>query len=376
MNKIIVATDSFKGSLSAPQACKIIAEQARIVFPQTEILQLPIADGGEGLVQVILQNLDGQLRTISVQDPLGRPIQAAYALLDNGTAIIEMAAAAGLPLLQKNELDPGKTSTVGVGELILDAIKMGADLIFIGLGGSATVDAGAGAASALGIRFFDEWGGAVTNGGGLRDVVKADLSGLREPNYSGKIIFLTDVNNPLCGPNGAAVVFGPQKGATTEQVVRLDQGMEQLASLVERESGLELRNIPGMGAAGGFALPFVAFVGAEIRSGIDFVLDLLKFDEKLVGTDLVITGEGRTDAQSAMGKAISAVARRSRAAGVRVAVISGALGDGAEKMLELGVSELVQATPIGQPLEEAMAHAAENLAVAAREYFSDLNIVL
>lgn len=371
MNKILIASDSFKGSLSAAEACRIIAQQARQCFPQAEVLELPVADGGEGLVPVVLQNLGGWLLTIPVQDPLGRQIQATYALLESGAAVIEMAVAAGLPLLQKNELDPTKTSTVGVGELILDAIRMGADPIYIGLGGSATVDGGVGAASALGIRFLDEWGGVVTSGGRLNKIVRMDLSRLLSLNYSGKIIFLTDVSNPLCGPSGAAAIFGPQKGATAEQVVELEHGLEQLASLVEHESGLELKDMPGMGAAGGFALPFVAFLGAEMRGGIDFVLDLLKFDEKLVGTDLVITGEGRTDAQSAMGKAISAVTRRSRAAGVRVAVISGALGEGSEKMLELGVSDLVQATPIGQPLEEAMTHAAENLAKAAYRFFSD-----
>ena len=371
MNKILIASDSFKGSLSAAEACRIIAQQARQCFPQAEVLELPVADGGEGLVPVILHNLDGRLRTIPVQDPLGRQIPAAYALLESGAAVIEMAAAAGLPLLQKNELDPTKTSTVGVGELILDAIRMGADPIYIGLGGSATVDGGVGAASALGIRFLDEWGGVVTSGGRLNKIVRMDLSGLPTLNYSGKMVFLTDVSNPLCGPSGAAAIFGPQKGASAEQVKELEHSLEQLASLVEHESGLELKDMPGMGAAGGFALPFVAFLGAEMRGGIDFVLDLLKFDEKLVGTDLVITGEGRTDAQSAMGKAISAVTRRSRAAGVRVAVISGALGEGSEKMLELGVSDLVQATPIGQPLEEAMTHAAENLAKAAYRFFSD-----
>ena len=371
MNKILIASDSFKGSLSAAEACNIIAQQARQCFPQAEVLELPVADGGEGLVQVILHNLDGRLLTIPVQDPLGRQIPAAYALLESGAAVIEMAAAAGLPLLQKNELDPTKTSTVGVGELILDAIRMGADPIYIGLGGSATVDGGVGAASALRILFLDEWGGVVTSGGRLNKIVRVDLSGLPSLNYSGKMIFLTDVSNPLCGPSGAAAIFGPQKGASAEQVVELEHGLEQLASLVEHESSLELKDMPGMGAAGGFALPFVAFLGAEMRGGIDFVLDLLKFDEKLVGTDLVITGEGRTDAQSAMGKAISAVTRRSRAAGVRVAVISGALGEGSEKMLELGVSDLVQATPIGQPLEEAMTHAAENLAKAAYRFFSD-----
>jgi glycerate kinase len=372
MKKIIIATDSFKGSLSAPEACNIIARQARQRFPMAEVLEIPIADGGEGFVQVILQNLDGQLRQIIVLNPLGKPIRAAYALLDNGAAIIEMAAAAGLPLLPKNELDPRKTSTFGVGELILDAIKAGADPIFVGLGGSATVDGGTGAATALGMQFFDERGRGVTSGGGLGDVRSLDLSGLHRLNYSGKLVFLTDVNNPLCGPNGAAEVFGPQKGATPEQVKQLDQGLRNLAGLIDRETGLNLQDVPGMGAAGGFALPFVAFMGAEIQSGIDFVLDLLKFDEKLVGTDLVITGEGRTDAQSAMGKAISAVTRRARAANVRVAVISGAIGEGAEKMVELGVADLVQATPDGQTLEEALAHAAENLANAASKYFMGL----
>jgi len=372
MRKIIIATDSFKGSLSAAEACQIIAREARRLFPHADVLELPIADGGEGLVPVILQNLGGELRTIRVHDPLNRPIQAAYALLENGAAVIEMAAAAGLPLLSKNELDPTKTSTVGVGELILDAIKMGADPIYIGLGGSATVDGGVGAASAVGICFIDEWGGVVTNGGQLGAVARVDLEKLRALNYSGKIIFLTDVNNPLCGADGAAAVFGPQKGASPEQVKQLEQGLEHLADLVSRESGQKLKDVPRMGAAGGFALPFVAFMGAEMRPGIDFVLDLLEFDQKLAGTDLVITGEGRTDAQSAMGKAISAVTRRARTAGVRVAVVSGSLGEGAEKMLELGVSALVQATPEGQTLEEAMAQAAENLATAARDYLAKL----
>ncbi len=257
--------------------------------------------------------------------------------------------------------------------MILDAIIAGADPIYIGLGGSATVDGGAGAATALGMRFLDEQGEMVTSGGGLGKIQSLDLSGLRQLNYSGKLIFLTDVNNPLCGPNGAAEVFGPQKGATREQVRQLDRGLRYLAELIERVTGSNLQDIPGMGAAGGFALPFAAFMGAEIRSGIDFVLDLLKFDEKLVGADPLITGEGRTDAQSAMGKAISALARRTHAVNVRVAVISGALGEGAEIMLELGVDDLIQATPAGQTLEEALAHASENLANAAGEYLMGLS---
>ena len=372
MKKIIVATDSFKGSLSALQACRIIAGQAERVFPQAKIVQLPISDGGEGLVEVIFNALAGERRIVPISDPLGREISASYLQLANGAALIEMAGAGGLTLLDPGDYDPLRASTFGVGLMILHAVKNGLDPIYIGLGGSATVDGGTGAATALGMCFLDEMGEKVISGGGLRKVQRLDLSGLRELNYSGKLIFLTDVNNPLCGPNGAAAVFGPQKGATAEQVWQLDQGLRNLADLIESETGLNLQDVPGMGAAGGFALPFVALMGAEIRSGIDFVLDLLKFDEKMVGSDLLITGEGRTDAQSAMGKAISALTRRARAAGVRVAVISGALGEGAEKMLELGVDDLIQATPAGQSLQEALAYAAENLAKAAYDYLGGM----
>lgn len=372
IKKIIVATDSFKGSLSAPEACRIIAAQAEKVFPQAEIIQLPISDGGEGLVEVAFNALGGERVVVQTCDPLGREIAAEYLKLADRSALIEMAGAGGLTLLNPREYDPLRTSTFGVGLMILDAIKSGANPIYIGLGGSATVDGGIGAATALGIHFFDEMGGKVTNGGGLGSIQSLDLRGLRELSYSGKIVFLTDVNNPLCGPSGAAEIFGPQKGATPGQVRQLDRGLRNLAGRIEQEVGMDLKDIPGMGAAGGFALPFVAFMGAGIRSGIDFVLDVLRFDEKLVGSDLVITGEGRTDAQSAMGKAISAVARRAHEAAVRVAVISGALGDGAEKMFALGVDDLVQATPVGQPLEDALAHAAENLATAAYGYLEKL----
>ena len=372
IKKIVVATDSFKGSLSAPEACRIIAAQAEKVFPQAEIIQLPISDGGEGLVEVAFNALGGERVVVQTCDPLGREIAAEYLKLADRSALIEMAGAGGLTLLNPREYDPLRTSTFGVGLMILDAIKSGANPIYIGLGGSATVDGGTGAATALGIHFFDEMGGKVTNGGGLGSIQSLDLRGLRELSYSGKIVFLTDVNNPLCGPSGAAEIFGPQKGATPGQVRQLDRGLRNLAEQIEQEIGMDLKDIPGMGAAGGFALPFVAFMGAEIRSGIDFVLDVLRFDEKLVGSDLVITGEGRTDAQSAMGKAISAVARRAHEAAVRVAVISGALGDGAEKMFALGVDDLVQATPDGQPLEDALAHAAENLATAAYGYLEKL----
>ncbi len=372
MNKMIIATVSFKGSLSAPEASRIIARQAERVFPQAEILQLPVSDGGEGLVEIVNSTLGGECKLVQTYDPLGREVSVFYLQLADGAALIEMAGAGGLTLLNLGEYDPLRASTFGVGLVILDAIKAGADPIYIGLGGSATVDGGTGAATALGMRFFGSFGERVTSGGGLGQIHRIEINTPRLLDYSGQLVFLTDVNNPLCGPNGAAEIFGPQKGATPEQVKLLDQGLWNLADLIEQEVGLNPKEMPGMGAAGGFALPFVVFMGAELRGGIDFVLDLLKFDEKLVGADLLITGEGRTDTQSAMGKAISALARRARAAGVRVAVISGALGEGAEKMLELGVDDLVQATPEGQPLEEALAYAAENLEKAAFNYLAKL----
>ena len=372
MKRIVVAADSFKGSLSAPEACRVIAWQAERIFPEAEIIQLPISDGGEGLVEVAFNALGGEQKIVQTRDPLGREISAEYLKLSDGSALIEMAGAGGLTLLTPGEYDPLRASTFGVGLMIMDAIKAGADPIYIGLGGSATVDGGTGAATALGIRFLDEMGEKVTSGVALGSIESLDLHGLKELNYRGTLVFLTDVNNPLCGPIGAAEIFGPQKGATPEQVGQLDRGLQNLAEIIERETGSNLRDIPGMGAAGGFALPFVAFMGAQIRSGIDFVLDVLKFDDKMVGCDLVITGEGRTDSQSTMGKAISAVARRAHAVCLRVAVISGALGEGAEKMLALGVDDLIQATPAGQPLEVALAHAAENLATAAYDYLEKL----
>lgn len=373
MKKIVVATDSFKGSLSAIEACAIIASQAKQVFPQAEIVQLPLSDGGEGLVEIAFKALGGNRKTVSTCDPFGRKLSSDYIQLADGSALIEMAGAGGLMLLDPSEYDPLRASTFGVGLMILHAIRSGADPIYIGLGGSATVDGGTGASAALGMRFLDGTGEMVINGGGLGRIQSLDLEGLLELGYSGRIVFLTDVNNPLYGFNGAAEIFAPQKGASPAQVRLLDQGLRHLAGLVEQKAGFEVNQIPGIGAAGGFALPFVAFMGAEIRSGIDFVLDALQFDQVIAGSDLIITGEGRTDAQSAMGKAISAVARRGHAAGLRVAVISGALGEGAEKMRALGVNDLLQAAPVGQPLEEALAHAEENLSIAARKYFLGLS---
>ncbi|MDI9531740.1 MAG: glycerate kinase, partial [Chloroflexota bacterium] len=228
MRKIIVATDSFKGSLLACEACGVIAKQAQIVFPDAEILQMPISDGGEGLVEIILEAIGGERKPIRTTDPLGREITAEYLRLSNGAALIEMAGAGGLTLLKPDEYDPMHASTFGVGRMIRDAILAGADPIYIGLGGSATVDGGTGAASALGMRFLDSAGQAVTSGGGLARITRIDNRKLPELKQFGKLVFLTDVTNPLCGPEGAAEIFGPQKGASPAQVRQLSQGLESL----------------------------------------------------------------------------------------------------------------------------------------------------
>jgi glycerate kinase len=372
MKKIIVATDSFKGTLSARQACRVIAEEAAAVFPEAQVLSVPIADGGEGLVDALLASFRGERVGVWTFDPLGSRLRAEYALLEGGAALIEMAAAGGLPLLAENERDPMRTSTFGVGRLILDAVQRGADPIYVGLGGSATNDGGAGAAAALGLRFENGVGQAVTTGGGLREIERIDRLAFDRLGLDGKLIFLVDVKNPLCGPNGAAAVFGPQKGASPEQVRVLDLGLRHLAGVIENAVGHDFSELEGIGAAGGFALPFAAFAGARIVGGIDFVLDRLAFDQKLEQTDLVISGEGRTDAQSTMGKAISEVARRAKRAGAHVAVISGLLGEGAEALKEFGVDDLVQAAPPGQALAEALARAEANLRAASRAYLEGL----
>lgn len=369
MNKIIIATDSYKGTISAEEACEIIAEEALAVFPEAELVKMPIADGGEGLVESLLAEMEGELVWVDTLDPLGRPIRASYAMLEGGAALIEMAAAAGLPLIAETEKDPSQTSTYGVGLMILDALQRGASPIYIGLGGSATVDGGTGAASAMGIRFEDEAGQPITNGGGLQKIVQIHHQEFDQLALAEKITFLLDVDNPLCGPDGAAAIYGPQKGASQEQIWDLDQGLHNLANLIDQETGLALRELSGIGAAGGFALPFLAYANARMVSGIDFVLDTLGFEEKLEGAQILITGEGRTDAQSAMGKAISAVASRAHRLGVRVAVISGLLGEGADNMFALGVDDLLQATPEGQELDEALANAKDNLRFASRQFF-------
>lgn len=360
--KIVIAPDSFKGSLSATQVCDTIAEVAGGVFPDAEIVKLPIADGGEGLVAALVSATGGQIVSQRVSDPLNREITAGYGILPDGTAVIEMAAASGLPLLKDDERNPLLTTTYGTGQLMADALARGCTAFILGLGGSATTDGGLGAAAALGIRFVDRDGHEVPRtGGGLARVAAVDTAELNPRWRKVQVTFACDVDNPLTGPRGSSAVFGPQKGADEEMVATLDQGLAHFNQILGEVTGQDNDNIPGIGAAGGFALPFVALLNAELKPGLDIVLDTLHFDEVIDQADLIITGEGKTDDQSAMGKVLSGVSARGAARSVPVVALSGALGEGFEKLYALGLTAAFSCWQAGRDLTWQLAHAQTNL---------------
>lgn len=365
--KIVIAPDSFKGSLSSTQVCDTIAEVAGEVFPDAEIVKLPIADGGEGLVAALVSAIGGKTVTQQVRDPLNREICADYGILPDGTAIIEMAAASGLPLLKEIERNPLLTSTYGTGQLMVDALERGCATFILGLGGSATTDGGLGAAAALGIRFLNASGQEVALCGmGLNQVATIDTAELDPRWHNVQLTFVCDVDNPLTGPRGSAAVFGPQKGADEEMVATLDQGLAHFNQVLGEVTGQDYDNIPGIGAAGGFALPFVTFLDAKLKPGLDIVLDTLDFNKVINQADLIITGEGKTDFQSAMGKVLSGVSARGAAQNIPVIALSGALDEGFEKLYDLGLTAAFSCWQAGRDLDWQLVHAGENLQLTAK----------
>jgi glycerate kinase len=370
MKKLVIAPDSYKGSLSAIQICDIIAEVARSFFPDLDIVKLPIADGGEGFVDALLYANPGERIRVQVKDPLMRDINAYYGILPNGTAVIEMAAASGLPLLQDNERNVLETSSFGTGQLIRDALQHGCRNFILGLGGSATNDGGAGAANALGIRFLAHHDQEILAGKDLISLTHIDPGGMVEGLKESHFILASDVTNPLYGPDGAAAVFAPQKGASSHQVALLDEGLRELASVVLFQKGLDLQAVQGSGTAGGLAVPFLAFTQATIKSGVDVVLDAVSFEEHLKDCDLVITGEGRTDYQSSMGKVLAGVGRRAKAMDVPVIAISGALEEGYEQLTDFGIKAFFSTISSITSLENAMAHAENNLRKTTHNIFA------
>ncbi len=361
--RVLIAMDSFKGSCSAPEAAQAVSRGIRSVFPQAETILLPVADGGEGTVDALVTIFHGEKRAVAAHDPLGRPITAEYGVLDADTAVVETAAASGLPLLRAEERDAVRATSYGTGELIRHALEHGAKKIVLGLGGSATTDGGMGLAQALGVSFQDEAGRELGYGGGeLTRLARIETKGLMPEARACQFILACDVKNKLCGERGAAAVFSPQKGAAPQQVRELDNALAHYAAILKDQLDCAAAETEGAGAAGGIACSMLAFCHAELRSGIHLVLDLAGFDALVETADLVITGEGRIDAQSAFGKAPAGVAARTKAVrDVPVLAIGGALGDGAEALLNCGVESVMSAVSRILPLEDAMANAAPAL---------------
>lgn len=366
MRKYVVIPDSFKGCLSSGEICDIIAREIRRRDPEARVCALPVADGGEGTVDAFLGALGGEKVAVPCRDPYGRPLTAHYGLFPDGkTAVIEMAAAAGLPLVGEDRRVADAT-TYGVGQLIAHALRRGAERIILGLGGSATNDGGCGAAAALGVEFLDAEGKAfVPVGGTLRRIAHIRTGGLLPALRQAEVIAMCDIDNPLCGESGAAAVFAPQKGADAATVRMLDEGLAHLAAVIEKDLGRSLLTIPGGGAAGGFGAGSVAFLGARLQMGIEAVLDLTDFDRLAADAYLVITGEGRLDSQSLRGKVVVGVARRARALGVPVVALVGSSETDIAAVYDAGVTAVFPINPAPTTLSEALAHARTHLAFTA-----------
>lgn len=364
MEKILLVPDSFKGTLSSRQVCQVMAGQLRRFFPQAQVKSIPVADGGEGSIEAFLAAAGGERRTRTVTGPFGEPVEAFYGILGDGrTAVIEMAACAGLPLAE-GRLNPERATTYGVGELLLAAKEAGCTKAILGLGGSCTNDGGAGAAAALGAKFTRADGTAfVPTGGTLGEIAALDVSPVAQALQGMELTAMCDIDNPLYGEAGAAAVFAPQKGADAAMVARLDAGLRHLGQVAARCLGRDFSHLPGAGAAGGLGFGMAAFCGAQLRMGIDAVLDAVGFDSLLPGTDMVFTGEGKIDSQSARGKVVSGVAARCRKAGVPVVAVVGQIGQGFEEMYQQGLTAVFSINRAAQPFAESRFHAGENLAL-------------
>ena len=350
MKKCVVVSDSFKGTVSSREICAIAQQVIPRHFPACEVVCIPVADGGEGTVDCFVQAMGAKRVGVTVTNALGEKSAAAYARLGE-LAIIEMAAAAGLPQVGALRC-PGTATTYGVGELIAHAVDSGCRKILLGLGGSATNDGGCGCAAALGVRFYDADGQSfVPVGDTLGRIARIDTAEAEALLRSVEITVMCDVTNPLYGPTGAAYVFAPQKGADAEKVKSLDAGLRHFGDVIRSQYGLDVGAMPGAGAAGGMGAGCVALLGGTIQSGIDAVLDVTGFDRQLEGADLVITGEGRRDSQSADGKVISGVARRTRAKGVPLIAIAGGIADSAGAVYDIGVSAMFSTDRAALPVD-------------------------
>ena len=341
MQNFILVPDSFKGTLSAIEVCNIMKSSIKNLYKEANIISVPVADGGEGTVDAFLYALGGEKKSVWVSDAFNeQKILAYYAMLKDNIAVIEMAACAGLPLV-KNRLEPDKTTTFGVGELIVDAINSGAKKIILGLGGSATNDGGCGMAAALGVKFKDEQDQKfIPTGGTLSKIYKIDMNNIYPKIKDIEFISMCDVDNPLCGRLGASAVFAPQKGADEDMVKLLDEGLAHLAKIIKRDLHIEVKDIKGAGAAGGLGAGSIAFLQSKLTKGIDVVLDTINFDELVSKADIVFTGEGKFDSQSLHGKVVMGVANRSQKYKTPVIVVTGAIGENIQEAYNKGITAI------------------------------------
>ena len=362
MHKYVLIPDSFKGTMSSEEVCSIMEKAIRQNDPGAEILSIPVADGGEGSVAAFLKAMGGEKVIVTVKGPYFQDMEAFYGVMEQGrTAVIEMAACAGLPLVEEHP-DPRETTTYGVGQLIEDAIRRGCRKIILGLGGSCTNDAGTGAAAALGIVFADSHGNSfIPTGGTLKEIARIDTSRLHPSLKEIELITMCDIDNPLFGEKGAAYVFAPQKGASPEIVKELDDGLRHLDQIFQQDLKRSLAEIKGAGAAGGMGCGMVAFFGSTLQMGIETVLDTVGFDELIKDADYVFSGEGRIDTQSIRGKVVIGIAKRTKKAKVPLIAFVGDIGDGIEEAYEKGVSGIFSINRVAVEYKDARKRAKQDL---------------
>lgn len=365
--RIVIAPQAFKHSIGARAAALAMERGIRSAMPDAETTLIPVADGGDGTLAALIDTTGGQFHQATVTGPLGETIAAQWGVMGDGqTAVIEMALASGLALIPDDRRDPRRATTYGAGQLMQAALDAGYTRIIVGLGGSATNDGGAGMAAALGVRFRDASGNDLPPGGAaLANLAHIDTSALHPGLADATIIGATDVTNPLCGDTGASAIFGPQKGATPEMVAELDACLSNFAAVVKSDLGIDVLDTPGSGAAGGLGAGLIAFAGAELRSGIDMVCDVLDFDQHAAGADLVITGEGRADRSTAFDKAPVGIARRAQSFGVPTILLAGSLGPGYDLLYEHGINAILPVQEEPATLEYSLQNGAELLERAA-----------